>query len=219
MTLNLLLNGTIPSPMLSKEFSGKPGYISLGEDSPFIKQISTLSQYDLNELIKQIHSDSRVTWSLSGDKESRKVLYAQNETITREGRTAHVGIDINVPAGTVLYSPLDAEVIMIEYDAEIGSYGWFTVLKCNEGVEDFYLLFGHVAKDGLAPVGTKLKKGDAFAKIGDFHENGNWFHHVHFQVITQRGFEEGWVNRGLCRPEQFSTIDELCPCPLPLIVY
>ena len=210
-----------PHRILGAEFTGQPGYISLAEDSEYIDLFANAEQQELNDFIQRYHRENNITWSLSGNRENRVSLYRQNADIINTGRTIHLGIDINAPAGTLLHSPLDGEVVKAEYEAGPGNYGWFCVLKCDIGrggkSEPIYLFFGHLAKQGLAKVGTKVNKGDVFAQIGDMHENGNWFHHTHFQVITQRGFEQGWVYKALCTPEQLKTIDDLVPCPMGFV--
>lgn len=216
--LGQLLNGVTTHPILGDGFEGPPGHISLAEDSPYIEQFATATQQELNDLINRIHDEQGVTWSLSGDRENRVALYRQNEKYMREGRTVHIGLDINAPAGTPLHAPLDATVVDAQYEEGAGNYGWMCVLRCEigGGKPPFYLLFGHLAEEGLAPAGTKLCAGDVFAKIGDFHENGNWFNHTHLQVLTKRAFDMDW-NKGLVRPDEVATLDEFCPSPMPLL--
>jgi len=197
--------------ILGKEFDGMPGIISLAQASD--------NQREVNEMINRFHNDQSVAWSVSGDREHRGMaLYSHSESIAREGRTVHVGLDINVPVGTALYAPFDCEVITSEYEAGPGNYGWMCVLRCDDEGQVFYLMFGHLAQDGLAPVGAKLCAGDVFAKVGDFHENGGYWHHTHLQVLTERGFKEGWAYKALCRPDEVKDMDALCPSPMFLVI-
>ena len=205
-------------PILGKGFEHAPGYVSLGEASEHLPQIKSMTQKDFNAYLEDVHRKQGVTWSLSGDRENRTSLYAQDPNKSIEARTVHIGLDLNAPAGTPIHSPFDAEVIKAEYDAGDGNYGWFCVLKHSVGGTTFYTLYGHVAEKDLAPTGKKLRAGDVFARIGDLHENGNWFHHVHLQVLTERGYEEGWIYKGLCTKQQLLEIDELCPSPMPLLM-
>ncbi len=50
----------------------------------------------------------------------------------------------------------------------------------------FYTLYGHLGRDSLEGlyVGKKIAKGEKFASIGAPPVNGDWWPHVHFQVIT-----------------------------------
>jgi len=199
--------------ILNKPLKDKPLYISLGQDCPYLEQFKNLDQKELDNWIQNIHAKHGVSWSISGDRENRVDLYRQNKQIVREGRTVHLGLDIIAAAGTPLYSPIDTEVVHVEYEKGTGNYGWLIVLKCKVDETALYLLFGHLAKNKLAPIGTKLRAGQVFGQIGDFHENGNWFHHTHMQILTTRGFKEGWLHKALCTPKDLATIDECCPSP------
>nr|AGS53249.1 aminotransferase class-III [uncultured bacterium contig00001] len=158
-----------------------------------------------------------VTWSISGDRENRVGLYRHNEGIMQEGRTVHVGLDINVPLGSALYSPYDALVAYTDYEAGDGNYGWMVILETSVGGQTLYLLFGHLAQAGRAPAGASLQAGDLIGYVGDFHENGNYFHHTHLQILTPEALDH-WTFRALCRPDQVKELDRLCPSPLPLIL-
>jgi hypothetical protein len=65
-------------------------------------------------------------------------------------------------------------------------------------------------------VGKRLAAGEAFAEIGDFHENGNWFHHTHLQVITAAGLARGYLSKGYCAEADLGEINALCPSPISL---
>ena len=65
-------------------------------------------------------------------------------------------------------------------------------------------------------MGQRFAAGDPFAQIGDFHENGNWFHHTHIQVITPKGLDRGYAAKGYCSAVDLGEINDLCPSPIPL---
>ncbi|MFA9231150.1 MAG: peptidoglycan DD-metalloendopeptidase family protein, partial [Microgenomates group bacterium] len=50
----------------------------------------------------------------------------------------------------------------------------------------FYTLYGHLAGTlpGLVQVGDKVQPGQLIAHLGDWHENGGWAAHIHFQIMT-----------------------------------
>ena len=72
------------------------------------------------------------------------------------------------------------------------------------------------AKAACRPSAAAFSAGDAFAEIGDFHENGNWFYHTHLQVITQKGLDRGYLSKGYCAESDLKEMNELCPSPIPL---
>jgi murein DD-endopeptidase MepM/ murein hydrolase activator NlpD len=82
--------------------------------------------------------------------------------------------------------------------------------------ETFYSFYGHLNREKLPEAGTQFNAGQPFAWIGDFHENGNWFYHTHFQVLTQKGYESGYLSKGYCAADDLADMDSLCPSPLPL---
>ncbi|HUS86117.1 MAG TPA: aminotransferase class III-fold pyridoxal phosphate-dependent enzyme [Bacteroidales bacterium] len=105
----------------------------------------------------------------------------------KEDRTIHMGIDIFTPAGTSVYSPLDATVHSFSIKPEPLDYGHVIILKhsIDSGLE-FYTLYGHLSRDSIKnmEVGSFIKRGEEFALTGYPSENGGWTPHLHFQVIT-----------------------------------
>ena len=134
-----------------------------------------------------------------------------------ENRIYHLGVDVTGPLGTDVYAPLPGEVVQSYYEEGDGNYGALIVLKHNINDCTFYSLYGHLNRSILPKVGTKVNKGEKFAKIGDFNENGNWFHHVHLQVFTEKGYNDGWVSKGYCSGKDLPRISKLCPNPIFLL--
>ena len=42
------------------------------------------------------------------------------------------------------------------------------------------------------------------------------FYHTHLQVITRKGYDEGWVSKGYCTARDLAVMDGICPSPLSL---
>ena len=80
----------------------------------------------------------------------------------------------------------------------------------------FYSFYGHLCKDHLPAKGKTFSAGEAFSEIGDFHENGNWFHHTHIQVITVKGLKKGYASKGYCTLQDMAEMNALCPSPIPI---
>ncbi|MCL2177100.1 MAG: peptidoglycan DD-metalloendopeptidase family protein [Firmicutes bacterium] len=193
---------------------GAPLYVSLAECSPYKKYFESSTQQEFNDaLFNKIHKENNASWSVGGYLEDRRTILRDYEQMITMNRCYHLGLDINAPVGTAVYAPLDAEVIVSEYEAGDGNYGGLVLLKCTENGTTFYLLFGHLERASLPKVGAKLKAGQQFAKLGDFHENGNWYHHLHLQVITEKGYNEGWLDRGYCTLEDIPTLSDYAPNP------
>ncbi|MCL2771313.1 MAG: peptidoglycan DD-metalloendopeptidase family protein [Firmicutes bacterium] len=211
--LENLLKDVKPYPFLGDVFKSKPTQISLAEDGPYFSKYVGATQKEIDKLIERVQKTKKALWSISGDRELRGTLYRENGHAPMEENAVHIGLDVIVPAGTAVYAPFDSEVVDTLNDRTQGGYGFMSVLKCTE---DVYLLFGHLAGEGLAPLGTKLKAGDQFAKVGELRENGNWFEHVHLQVLTKKAYEARLYG-ALMHPDSIEHADELFPSPMPLI--
>lgn len=110
-----------------------------------------------------------------------------------ERRTVHLGIDVFAPAITPVYAPLAGRVLHLTYNADHLDYGNTLILQHDAGGVPFYTLYGHLAGTlpGLLAVGDAVEPGQLIAHLGDWHENGGWAAHLHFQIMAdmleQRG--------------------------------
>jgi hypothetical protein len=214
-----------PFLLYSKKFKHRPVFPGLKGD-PFIADLSTnsplLQGMDVRdqEKLQRILDEkmgSKYCWGVSPYLEQRDTLLGDCPQMVAEKRFIHLGLDVIVELGTSLHAPLDATVAESGYESGEGNYGGYVLLKHeNRGLVCFYSFYGHLCKDRLPAAGKTFSAGAAFAEIGDFHENGNWFHHTHIQVITQKGLEMGYVFKGYCAKEDLVEMNDLCPSPLPI---
>ncbi len=130
----------------------------------------------------------RLIYGLGSYLEKRSVYATPQfaDVASPEWRTMHLGIDVFAPAGTALYAPLSGRVLHLTYNAALLDYGHTLILEHDAGGVPFYTLYGHLG----ASLPETLAKGDAvaagqlIAHLGDWHENGGWSPHVHFQVMS-----------------------------------
>jgi 4-aminobutyrate aminotransferase-like enzyme/Ser/Thr protein kinase RdoA (MazF antagonist) len=103
-----------------------------------------------------------------------------------ETRTIHVAIDLTLPAGAPVYAPLDGVVHGFENATDRLDYGPVIVLKHDADGVPFYTLYGHLALESLdgLQIGKPIAKGQRVGWLGAAPINGDWWPHVHFQVIT-----------------------------------
>ena len=161
----------------------------------------------------------RYGWGLASYLERRDLLLGECPQMVKEQRFIHLGLDVIVPLGTPLCSPLDGVVQESGYEPGEGNYGSYVLIRHDSPrFETFYSFYGHLCKASLPTAGKEVSAGDVFAEIGDFHENGNWFHHTHLQVITAKGVKEGYVFKGYCSNQDMAAMNELCPSPIPLFI-
>ena len=159
-------------PIVGSSFSETPLYISLGMDSEYFELFDNVPQPDFQKSLEDLVSSKGTNWSVSGYLENRSAILREFPEILAEKRVFHLGVDLNLPCGAALHTPHDCEVVLSEYEDGPGHYGGMVVLKVTDK-EPFYMLFGHLNPDTLPALGTKIKKGEPFARIGDMTQNGN----------------------------------------------
>ncbi len=135
--------------------------------------------------------------------------------ITDERRTVHMAIDLTLPAGAPLYAPLDGVVHGYEEATDRLDYGPVIVLRheTDHGVP-FFTLYGHLNRESLAGlfVGKPIAKGERFAALGAPPVNGDWWPHVHFQLITDMLDISANFN-GACLASQRAVWRSISPTP------
>ncbi len=134
-------------------------------------------------------------------------------------RTVHLAVDAFAPAGTQLYTPMDATVHVVENRDNTLDYGGMVILAHDTPEGDrFYTLFGHLEPevcDHLKP-GQKIAKGQAFCRLGDATQNGGWAPHLHFQLaLSVDGIGDDWP--GVGDPDENYLWAALCPNPAALM--
>ena len=133
-------------------------------------------------------AQGRLLYGLGSYLEKRAVYATPQfaDVASPEWRTMHLGIDVFAPAGTPVYAPLAGRVLHLSYNADPLDYGHTLILQHDAGDVPFFTLYGHLG----ASLPTLLAKGDTvapgqlIAHLGDWHENGGWAAHIHFQVMT-----------------------------------
>ncbi|MRG58194.1 aminotransferase class III-fold pyridoxal phosphate-dependent enzyme [Phyllobacterium sp. SYP-B3895] len=100
-------------------------------------------------------------------------------------RTRHLGLDLFMPAGTKLYTPIDAVVSEVMIEEDPLGYGCLVKLEHRpEGCPPFATLWGHLAHEAVGRLrpGEKLAAGDLIGEMGGPSENGGWVPHLHLQL-------------------------------------
>ena len=122
-----------------------------------------------------------------GEKRSVYATDQFADAASTERRTRHTGIDVFAAAGTPVHAPLAGTVAYVTYNADPLDYGHTLILRhsTTSGVP-FYTLYGHLGGSlpGLCKVGQAVAAGQLIAHLGDWHENGGWSPHLHFQIMT-----------------------------------
>jgi hypothetical protein len=212
----MLYNTAIDHQPLFRNLSGDPFVADLSWQSALVTAATARNQEQFQKMLEgQMSPD--FTWGFSPYLERRDTLLADCPQMAAEKRFIHLGLDIIVPVDTPLYAPLDAVVAETGYEEGEGNYGGFVLLRhAGRRCEAFYSFYGHLNRGSLPAAGRSLAAGERFAAIGDFPDNGNWFHHTHLQIITEKGLAAGYLSKGYCTEQDLASINELCPSPVPL---
>ena len=198
------------------DLAGDPYVADLSVASPLLQDLDPRDQKRFQVRLEE-KMGTRYQWGFSPYLERRDTLLADCPQMVAEKRFIHLGLDVIVALGTPLHAPLDSEVYISGYESGEGNYGGYVLLKhASPYFETFYSLYGHLARQHLPTPGQRFSAGEIFARIGDFHENGNWFHHTHLQVITQKGLDQGYLSKGYCAESDLADINTLCPSPVSL---
>ena len=170
-----------------------------------------------NELVNNLLVEAQATIGIGGYLENR-VIYRRSAhfgpAATEEARSLHLGVDVWVPAGTPVLAPLPAVVHSLADNDNFGDYGPTVVLQHELEGTVFYSLYGHLSRTEWRALraGQELKKGEVFATVGPFPENGDWPAHLHFQLIADMGHHSGDFP-GVARPSEREKWAALCPDP------
>jgi 4-aminobutyrate aminotransferase-like enzyme/Ser/Thr protein kinase RdoA (MazF antagonist) len=135
------------------------------------------------------------------------------------GRTVHLGLDLSLPAGSRIRAPLEGTVHVVARNDLPKDYGPLVILRhAIPSGEEFFTLYGHLdpaSVAGLEP-GRVLGAGEAFAAVGSPPANGDWWPHVHVQIILDLlGLDQDFP--GVAAPLRRSLWTGLSPDPNPLL--
>jgi len=212
----LLFNAKIDHRPVFTGLQGDPYVADLSPHSRLLRGLDARDQKGFQRVLDQAMGTT-YRWGFSPYLERRDSLLGDCPQMVADQRFIHLGLDVIVSLGTPLHAPLDATVAESGYESGEGNYGGYVLLRHESPYfETFYSFYGHLRKDRLPAAGSAFSAGRAFAEIGDFHENGNWFHHTHIQIITQKGLERGYLSKGYCAQADLVEMNDLCPSSIPL---
>lgn len=100
-------------------------------------------------------------------------------------RVHHLGLDLFMPAGTRVFTPLAAIVKSVEIEEDPLGYGCLVALLHEpQGCPPFVTLWGHLGHEAARRLkaGQHLQAGELVGEMGVPAENGGWAPHLHFQI-------------------------------------
>ena len=148
----------------------------------FEEVIRMPEEYSVLDLTGGNWRTPETVYSVGKYDELRPGLYTTE--IFQGERFLHVGIDIGAPVGTPCMAFMEGEISHFGYNPEKGDYGNVVITRHEIGGECFWALYGHLDAAALEGkyAGQKISAGEVIGWLGDFHENGGWEPHLHFQL-------------------------------------
>ena len=215
----LTANAARIAPLLGRDLRTAPvAPLDFSAGSSLISSDSAGNDADeLDRRVQLVLAEHGATIGVGGYDEARLIYNWPNEPRAAEPRTIHIGLDLSLAAGSPLYAPLDGVVHGFENADSYHDYGPVIVLRHRTGGTDpieFFTLYGHLTRDSLTrlTIGRKIAKGTEFARVGSAPANGNWWAHVHVQLITDM-LDVPCNVHGAVRASQRTVWHSICPDP------
>ena len=167
--------------------------------------------------VVECHQKLGIDFSYGGWLEDRSTLW-RGSYLDQKRKYIHLGVDFNVPAGTQVAIERAATVIRIDNDYP-DQHGWGTRVIVQEPNSDVVLLFAHLDQELHIVVDDQLAAGSIIAKVGIPPYNGDWFPHLHVQVIDAKHYAKLLDNDlrdldGYGRFEDIELLKQLFPDPM-----
>jgi glycosyltransferase involved in cell wall biosynthesis/murein DD-endopeptidase MepM/ murein hydrolase activator NlpD len=198
----------VPSSVASMRYWGRASALE-GVDADFLRWPVPPRVFDLSSSSAG-EAEGAPGWGRYGEFRG---IYSSSEHFagTVAPRTLHLGVDLGVAELTPVSSPLAGRVHSVGRDTAPLGYGPTVILAHaielvradgSRSCIRFYTLYGHLSAEsvfggdgapraGLAR-GNRITAGEPFAAVGGRAENGGWFAHLHFQIVTELNFG-GWA--------------------------
>lgn len=140
------------------------------------------------KFIGELHERLKVDYTVGGYLEDRSVLW-KGCYMEATKRYLHLGIDINLSAGSVLHAPCQLTIVRIDDDyPETCGWGPRVFATCEAERPGIVAIFAHL-ENITCNVGEVVTAGAPFASIGRPPFNGNWIPHLHIQNILIEEFD------------------------------
>lgn len=153
--------------------------------SPFLNAAVT------DRFLRLLHKRSGAGYSFGGYLEDRRDLW--RGSYLNDGNAVHLGIDVNLPAGTEMTVKYPSIVTHVIHDPDQqGGWGSVIIFRLAAPLDEIsHFLYAHLARDKVfVKPGDQAKCGDIVAELGQSHENGGWYEHLHIQAISANAWPQ-----------------------------
>lgn len=153
------------------------GTLALAEQRPG-EQNPLLEPGYCKRWVRRLHRRYHASCSYGGWFEDRSTLWYGHYM---EARMAyHLGVDFNVPEKSRVHCPAKAMVAEVWHDNDtVGGWGGRIALQVKPRL---FLLLAHLGKI-CVQAGDHVRPGRLLGNVGGPTNNGNWFPHLHAQMV------------------------------------
>lgn len=205
----------------------KYGYVNLNlhaiawvKTHPSSEENPLLNPETCQQFVNDVHTKLGIDYSYGGWLEDRSVLW-RGSYLEKTKQFLHLGIDVNVPAQTPIAAAIDATIIRIDDDHPTqGGWGPRIILQATPISKVF--IYAHLDRNITCKVGDHVAANQIIARAGKAPLNGDWFSHIHIQVMDTNYFHSLTPQQlqsldGYGSTEQISALASLFPDPLAFI--
>jgi len=143
-------------------------------------------EYEVRDFTSGEYTPSQYEYDIGRYDELRPGMY-NTDLFDGNSRFLHIGIDIGAPVNTPCMAFADGEISHFGYNPAEGDYGYVLITKHVLDGTNIWALYGHLNAASVEgkSLGQKVRRGEVICWMGDFHENGGWEPHLHFQLSFQ----------------------------------
>lgn len=209
-------NAAVFGPVLAADLSGAAVCrLDFTAANTYLQGIDLRHTPHFNEAVDHMLQQQQASIGVGGYLEDRFIYRrSQHFDVAAESRSLHLGVDVWIAAGTPVLAPLDGVVHSFRDNNNFGDYGPTIILAHELEEVTFYTLYGHLSRTSVTGMaaGKQILKGEAFATVGPYPENGDWPPHLHFQVMADMQGKSGDFP-GVATTSERAIYEELCPNP------
>lgn len=170
-------------------------------------------------LVDAYHAKRHVRASFGGYGERRGFLWRTTYLDGMKDPT-HIGVDVNVPAGTRVVSYKGGTVVWTGTDHP-EQHGWGNRVIVRLHNHPIWMIYAHLGDRLRCSIDQVLAPNGVIGEVGSPTQNGGWFPHLHLQAMTEEAWEmfkkDPRSIDGYCPHAAWPRWRELCPDPLRFI--
>lgn len=190
--------------------------LDLSQNSTELSNYKPKTAHEYEAFIENYLHKNNARVAFGGYLEKRN-LYQRSpifNSIQKDERNIHIGLDLWIEAKTIVLAALDGVVHSVKNNNNLGDYGPTIIIKHVLNKCEFYSLYGHLSLESLdlLSVGQTVQKGKPIATLGDSTVNGEYAPHLHFQLIQDIQDYNGDYP-GVCSENDIEFYKKNCPDP------